>query len=116
MNEFLPKEYKEGFFYKLFKKFKNWFNHEKIEENQEVYTKGNVGKNNVIETRNTFDESIKVDLSPNTNIIDKERELNNLVDNDELLEKLSNDKLEKILQYYLNENNKKREKLKKLSV
>ena len=38
-----------------------------------------------------------------------------LKNNQELLEKFSNDRLKVILQYYLDENNKKRERLKKIS-
>mgnify|MGYP000567949777 CR=1 FL=1 len=38
-----------------------------------------------------------------------------VINNQELLEKFSNDRLKVILQYYLDENNKKRERLKKIS-
>ena len=39
-----------------------------------------------------------------------------VINNQELLEKFSNDRLKVILQYYLDENNKKRERLKKISI
>ena len=41
--------------------------------------------------------------------------MQNLTENPELLKEFSNDRLEKILQYYLEENKKKREILKRLN-
>ena len=45
----------------------------------------------------------------------KKQFMEQLKNNQELLEKFSNDRLKVILQYYLDENNKKRERLKKIS-
>ena len=61
-------------------------------------------------------EDLKVNNSLSINIEYEEKELmENLTKNPELLEKFSNDRLEKILQYYLNENEKKRKFIMKMN-
>ncbi|MCI9063278.1 MAG: hypothetical protein HFJ17_01560 [Clostridia bacterium] len=58
-------------------------------------------------------EDLKVNANIN-NITKKEEFMRNLADNSELLEHFSNDRLEIILEYYLNENQKKRVILERL--
>lgn len=66
--------------------------------------------------KNNMLEDLKVNNSLSINIEYEEKELmENLTKNPELLEKFSNDRLEKILQYYLNENEKKRKFIMKMN-
>lgn len=112
MSENLPKKYKESFFSRCINKLKSLFKKKKIK---------NVDFN--IETFENKDSSndlminrIKVDVNTRVNPEYEKREfMNNLTNNPELLENFSNDRLEKILQYYLEDNEKKRELLKKIS-
>ena len=59
-----------------------------------------------------FNSKKKIEFN---NEYQKKRFMEQLKNNQELLEKFSNDRLKVILQYYLDENNKKRERLKKIS-
>ena len=98
MNSKLPAKQKNGIFYKIFLKInqifkKNKYKTEKVESN-EVISNSNKQFNNEYQKKQ-FMEQLK--------------------NNQELLEKFSNDRLKVILQYYLDENNKKRERLKKIS-
>ena len=110
MDNNLPQIYKNNFFQNIWHKIKSWFwGTKKIEQS--------VQSTNVAEeTKNEFVEQIKV------NVVEKNKEnaietfMKQADSKPEMLETLSNEKLEKILQYYLNENNKKRAMLKKLSV
>ena len=71
-------------------------------------------KQNKKEKGFNFTEQIKVG-DDNKNIdYEKKKFMQNLTENPELLKEFSNDRLEKILQYYLEENRKKREILKRL--
>ncbi len=76
-------------------------------ENNEVISNSN----------NQFKNDIKIDIEKIefNNEYQKKRFMEQLKNNQELLEKFSNDRLKVILQYYLDENNKKRERLKKIS-
>ena len=62
-------------------------------------------------------EELKIDIEniEFNNEYQKKQFMEQLKNNQELLEKFSNDRLKVILQYYLDENNKKRERLKKIS-
>lgn len=65
---------------------------------------------------NNFIERIKIEKNLFRNKkSQKEDFMKNLEKNPKLLENFSNDRLKKILQYYLEENEKKREILKKLT-
>ena len=112
MNENLPQKYKESFFHKFIKKIKMFFSKTKEENKIE-----NVSANNkIFEEKNDIISSLKVNFDTNASREYKKKEfMKNLSDNPELLENFSNDKLKRILKYYLDENEKKRELLKKIS-
>ncbi len=111
MNSNLPVKQRNGIFYKIFLKInqifrKNKYKTEKV-ENNEVISNSN----------KQFKNDIKIDIEniEFNNEYQKKQFIEQLKNNQELLEKFSNDRLKVILQYYLDENNKKRERLKKIS-
>ena len=111
MNSNLPVKQRNGIFYKIFLKInqifrKNKYKTEKV-ENNEVISNSN----------KQFKNDIKIDIEniEFNNEYQKKQFMEQLKNNQELLEKFSNDRLKVILQYYLDENNKKRERLKKIS-
>ena len=111
MNSKLPAKQRNGIFYKIFLKIKQIFRRKKYEEE-------NLESNKVIvNSNNQFKNNIKIDIEKIefNNEYQKKRFMEQLKNNQELLEKFSNDRLKVILQYYLDENNKKRERLKKIS-
>ena len=111
MSDNLQKKNKENFFSIFIRKVKMAFiknkgKNEFIVSETVEEKKEKTNKNNIL-------ENLKVDVSLNTNIeYEKKEFMKNLTKNPELLEIFSNDRLEKILQYYLEENEKKRELLK----
>ena len=111
MNSNLPVKQRNGIFYKIFLKIKQIFRKNK-------YKTEKVESNEVISNSNKqFKNDIKIDIEKIefNNEYQKKRFMEQLKNNQELLEKFSNDRLKVILQYYLDENNKKRERLKKIS-
>ncbi len=66
--------------------------------------------------KNNFLEKVKIETELKNTKYEKEKFMEHLKDNLQFLEYLSSDKLEKILQYYLEENKRKKEILKKLKV
>ena len=115
MSNNLPQEYKSNIFYNIFRKIRSLFFRKK---NIEVSVDENVNEvreNNNIEEKSKFVEEIKIKETVVNPEVKKKKFMDNLTDNPELLEKFSNERLEKILQYYKEENDKKRELLKKLS-
>lgn len=114
MSENLPQKYNESIFHKFFNKLKHlWNNIRKRTENVDENNNDTPIPN--IEITNKM-EYIKANIdAENTNF--KRREfMEFLTNNPELLENFSNDRLEKILQYYIDENTKKEALLKTLSV
>ena len=111
MNSKLPAKQRNGIFYKIFLKINQIFRTNKYKtekvENNEVISNSN----------NQFKNDIKIDIEEIefNNEYQKKRFMEQLKNNQELLEKFSNDRSKVILQYYLDENNKKRERLKKIS-
>lgn len=119
-SEKLPREYKDGLFSKFIKKIKWWIlkkqkksevkfkNIENISEEDEKAIK----KNRLI-------DSLKIDTANNIGIkyteFEKKKFMKNLTDNPELLEKFSTDRLEKILKWYREDNERKSMYLKKLN-
>ena len=80
---------------------------------------GNLTTNNLEikeETKSeiVFAEEIKVKTNDKNEEYDRKQFMENLINNPNLLQEFSNERLEKILQYYLDENEKKRKILKKL--
>ena len=114
MSENLPQKYKESFFSKVIRKIRKFFIKTKDESNainSKIFEnkKEEMNKNNML-------DNLKVDIDTSIHTeYEKEAFMENLTNNPELLENFSNDRLEKILQYYLDENEKKKEILKKIS-
>ncbi len=113
MSDNLPQKYKSNFFQNIIKKIKAVFfykgkNIEQTMNSIEI-------KQNKKEKVSSFTEQIKIG-DDNKNIdYEKKKFMQNLTENPELLKEFSNDRLEKILQYYLEENKKKREILKRIN-
>ena len=111
MNSKLPAKQRNGIFYKIFLKInqifrKNKYKTEKVENNEVISNSNNQFKNNI---------KIDIENIEFNNEYQKQQFMEQLKNNQELLEKFSNDRLKVILQYYLDENSKKREILKKIS-
>ena len=111
MNSNLPVKQRNGIFYKIFLKInqifrKNKYKTEKVESNEVISNYNKQFKNNI---------KIDIENIEFNNEYQKKRFMEQLKNNQELLEKFSNDRLKVILQYYLDENSKKREILKKIS-
>lgn len=62
-----------------------------------------------------FSEQIKFESNSQNQEYERKKFIENLTNNPDLLQDFSNERLEKILQYYLDENKKKRNILKKLT-
>ncbi len=112
MNQNFPQKYKENIFQKLFNKVKNFFlgckEEVKIDTNiVDSLEEKNFSKNKL--------EDLKIDIKFDNTQFKRKEFMQNLTNHPELLESFSTDRLEKILQYYLEENEKKRETLKKIS-
>lgn len=112
MSENLPQKYEENIFRRFFNKIKNFFLGRKeevqIDTNRvDEWERKNVSKNKL--------EDLKIDVKIDNSEFKRKEFMQNLTEHPELLENFSNDRLEKILQYYLEENEKKREMLKKVS-
>ena len=121
MNENLPKKYKESFFGKFIQKIK-WLFFERKQKNKTIPS--NI--ENIIENskkaiaQNKLIESLKISADSNNPGIkdtefEKKKFMKNLTDNPELLENFSTERLEKILQWYREDNKRKSIYLKKLN-
>lgn len=115
MSNNLPQEYKSNIFYNIFRKIRSLFFRKKNNDVPVVENVNEVMENNNIEENSKFVEEIKVKENVVNTEVEKKKFMDNLTSNPELLEEFSNERLEKILEYYKEENNKKRELLKKLS-
>lgn len=112
MNKNLPQKYKESFFSKFINKLKSFFSRNK-EENK-INDIKTFKDESVVKKEMLFNLKVDIDTKVSTEY-EKKLFMENLTNNPELLENFSNDRLEKILKYYLDENEKKRQLLKKLS-
>ena len=121
MNENLPKKYKESFFGKFIQKIK-WLFFERKQKNKTIPS--NI--ENIIENskkaiaQNKLIESLKISADSNNPGIkdtefEKKKFMKNLTDNPEVLENFSTERLEKILQWYREDNKRKSIYLKKLN-
>ena len=110
MNNYLPQKYNNNFLNKFFGFIRKVFFRKKDESNE---------INNEIKysSEDNFNERIKVEVDYKTN---KENEKNDFMEyiknNPDLLENFTCDRLEKMLKIIKDENNKKRETLKKLTI
>lgn len=110
MGENLPQKYKENIFRKLFSKLKGFFLKNTKEKKKDpaanIILKPE--KENIL---NNKLEYLKVDIKFDDTEFKRKELMKNLSNNPDLLENFSNDKLEKILQWYLEENKKKKRML-----
>ena len=110
----LPQVYKNNIFVKLFDKFKSLFyNRRKNREESQIVDDLNDGQS--MQSQKNFMERVKVKEFQKDIEYEKKKFFKELEYNPDLLENFSVDRLEKILKYYLDENDKKRELLKKLT-
>lgn len=124
MSDYLPQKYKNNIFQKIIQKIKAVFFYkeqnitqtmDKIEKNTEQTINIIETKQNTKDSVSDFAEQIKVENENKHIDYEKKKFMKRLTENPELLKKFSNDRLEKILQYYLEENEQKREMLKRMS-
>ena len=109
MSNKLPIKQKNGFFYKIFIKIRKLFKRNKyVLENKET-------EKVAADLDNQFKNNIKVDGAEFDNEYQKKKFMENLKNNQEMLENFSNERLRIILKYYLDENEKKREILRKMN-
>ena len=114
MKENLPQKYKDNIFYRFLNKLRAFFYHDKHFEKEHVSTNEfEITKR--LGTKNDFAKQIKVDKNIKNLEYERMKFMENLTNNPNLLEEFSSDRLENILQYYLDENNKKRKILAKLN-
>lgn len=121
MSENLPKKYKESFFDKFIQKIK-WLFFERKQKNKIIPSNIENTSENFKKTivQNKLIESLKISADSNNHGIketelEKKRFMKNLTDNPELLENFSTERLEKILQWYREDNERKSIYLKKIS-
>ena len=110
MNNNLPKKYKSNIFNRVFIFIKNLLFRGKdtlVESKQET--------NFTNEKNNNFVGEIKTEINFKNMENEKYKFMENIKNNPELLENFTNDRLEIILKYFLDENNKKRNILRKLN-
>lgn len=112
MSENLPQKYEENIFRRFFNKIKNFFLGCKKEVEIQTNMVDDLEPRNV--SRNKL-EDLKIDVKIDNSEFKRKEFMQNLTEHPELLENFSTDRLEKILQYYLEENEKKREMLKKIA-
>ena len=124
MSDYLPQKYKNNIFQKIIQKIKAVFFYkeqnitqtmDKIEKNTEQTINIIETKQNTKDSVSDFAEQIKVENENKHIDYEKKKFMKRLTENPELLKKFSNDRLEKILQYYREENEQKREILKRMS-
>lgn len=113
MSNNLPHIYSKNIFKKFINYLRNLFFFKK------KHGKEGIAINEVSEKqenlKNNFLKDIKIDSDAIEEEVKKKRIMDNLKDNLQLLEEYSNEKLEKILQYYLKENEEKKNILRKLN-
>ena len=113
MSNNLPQIYNENIFKKFFNYIKNLFSFKKKEVKEENII--NVTSNIKDNRKSNFLKDVKIESGTVDKEFEKKKFMDNLKDDLQLLEECSNEKLEKILQYYLKENEDKKKILKKLS-
>lgn len=110
MSNNLPQLYNENVFKKFFNYLRNLFSFKKKEVKEEI-TINNTNKQNE-NSKNNFLKDIKIEDGMVDKEVEKKKIMDNLKDNLQLLEECSNERLEKILRYYLKENEDKKKLLK----
>lgn len=113
MSNNLPQIYKEKILKKFFNFIRNLISFKKKEIKEEIDIIGTSEKKENL--KNDFLKDIIIEEGSVDKEIEKKKIMDNLKDNLQLLDDFSNERLEKILQYYLDENEKKKALLNKLS-
>lgn len=116
MSKNLPQKYNESIFRKFFDKLKNIWK-SIIRRKQNGYENSNdILVPNTETAKENKMEYIKVNIDVENTDFKRKEFMEDLTANPELLENFSNDRLEKILQYYIDENAKKEALLKMVNV
>lgn len=114
MNDNLPKKYGNNVFSKFFRFLKNLLYVKSNTTTVQTIEKHDIHSIKEVSKNNEFTNRVKTDINYD-NSEEKKRELmEKLKDNPELLKELSVSILEKVLKYYQEENERKKEILKKL--
>lgn len=114
MNKNLPQKYNKNFFAIFWKKLTSLFNKDKTKHNRNMASYNDFFfENKEHVDKNSFKSNLKIQNNINLNNYEKKEFINNLTENPSLLKNFSNDRLEQILQYYLEENQRKRKILEK---
>lgn len=113
MNEKLPQKYRNNIFRRFLNRLKLIFiSKKKIDIGNEIINDLEIKEET--KSKLAFAEEIKVETNEKNEEYERKQFMENLINNPILLQEFSNERLEKILQYYLEENEKKRKILKKL--
>lgn len=116
MNNNLPVNYKENFFSKFIMKIRKIFFRSKKKSEIKNINTVNLESNNKKENMlNELKVDMEFDYKNYANEIERKDFMDNLTKNPDLLENFSTERLKKILQWYVEENEKKRVVLKKLN-
>lgn len=119
MNDNLPKKYNDNIFSKFFSFLRNLFSGKK-NETEEIKQVNQITEEKTVETiendnkANDFTDRIKIDENYKNPEEEKRKIIEELKEKPESLEKLSVNRLEKVLKFYQEENEKKRKNLQKL--
>lgn len=116
MSKNLPQKYNESIFRRFFNKLKNIWNSIRRRTKNMEENINDIPVPNVETTKEEKMEYIKVNIDVENTDFKRKEFMENLTENPELLENFSNDRLEKILQYYIDENEKKKELLKLVNI
>lgn len=116
MSENLPQKYNESIFCRFYNKLKNIWNSITRRKQNGYENINDIPDPNIETIKENKMEYIKVNVDDDNIDFERKEFMEILTNNPELLEKFSNDRLEKILQYYKDENAKKEALLKMLSV
>ena len=113
MNEKLPQKYRNNIFRRFLNRLKSIFSSKKkIDIENPIINDLEIKEET--KSKFVFAEEIKVETNEKNEEYERKQFMENLINNPNLLQEFSNERLEKILQYYLDENEKKRKILKKL--
>lgn len=113
MSKNLPQIYKENIFKRFFKYVSNLFSFNRKEIKQEANINDFSEKKENL--KNNFLKDIKIEDGIVEKEFEKKKMMEDLKNNLQLLEGFSIEELKNILEYYQNENEKKRKILKKIS-
>ena len=106
MNENLPQKYRNNIFLRFLNRLKSIFiSKKKIDIENPIINDLEIKEET--KSKFVFAEEIKVETNGKNEEYERKQFIENLTNNPNLLQEFSNERLEKILQYYLDENEKK---------